>query len=123
MLGRESPPQNFLPSGTPDAGTLVKLSDDAHFPGGILTNANRLVPNLEFPPAPLPVNHGHKTVEGGRNRLRVAVLHPDTEPRRMFFIIDAGGWFAHFTRSWELLPPRDSARALPVGGMVSQQGY
>jgi hypothetical protein len=80
-------------------GTLAKLSDDAHFPGSILANANRLVPIYEFPPAPVPINHGHKTGEGGRNRLRVAILHPDTEPRRMFSFIDARGWFAHFIRS------------------------
>jgi hypothetical protein len=32
------------PVGTSDAGTLAKLSDDAHFPGSILANANWLVP-------------------------------------------------------------------------------
>jgi len=93
------------PVGTPDVGILAKLPDDAHFPGGILANTNWLVPIFELPPAPVPVNHGHKTGKGGRNRLKVAVLHPDTEPRRMFSFIDAGGWFAHFTRSWELRPP------------------
>src|SRR5580658_4730577 len=107
--------------GTPDAGTLAKLSDDAHLPGSILANTNRLVPIFEFAPAPLPINHGHKTGEGGRNRLRVAVLHPDTEPRRMFSLIDAGAWFAHFTRSWELCP-ESIAQALLVGGGSPKKG-
>ena len=101
--GREDDIQRTV--GMPDAGTLAKLSDDAYFPGSILTKANWLVPIFEFPPAPVPINHGHKTSKGGRNRLRAAVLHPDTEPRRMFSFIDAGGWFAHFTRSRELCPP------------------
>jgi len=78
--------------GTPDAGTLAKLSDDAHFPGSVLANANRLVPIFEFPPAPVPINHGHKTGKGRRNR---AVPHPDTEPRLMFSFVDAGLWPVH----------------------------
>jgi hypothetical protein len=92
-------------------GTLAKLSDNAHFPGRILANANRLVTIFKFPPTPLPINHGHKTGEGGRNRLRVAVLHPDTEPRRMLSFIDAGSWFAHFIRSSGAMPTLSPAHA------------
>jgi hypothetical protein len=93
---------NYSPSPagrTSDAGTVAKLADDAHFPGSILANANWLVPILEFPPAPLPINHRHKTGECGSHRLRVAVLYPDTEPCVMFSFIDAGSWFTHFVGS------------------------
>jgi hypothetical protein len=114
--GTDSP----SPAGrTPDAGTVAKLSDDAHFPGSILAYANRLVPILEFPPAPLPINHGHKTGEGGSHRLRVAVLYPDTEPCVMFSFIDAGSWFTHPIRSSGTVARSESrARALPVGREV-----
>jgi hypothetical protein len=84
-----------FPPSQREPATLAKLSDDAHFPGSILANANWLIPIFEFPPAPVPINHGHKTGEGGGNGFGVAVLHPDTEPRLMFSFIDAGGWFAH----------------------------
>ena len=91
--GREDDIQRTV--GMPDAGTLAKLSDDAHFPGSVLANANGLVPIFEFPPAPVPINHGHKTGKGRRNRLRLAVPHPDTEPRLMFSFVDAGLWPVH----------------------------
>jgi len=100
-------------------GTLADLPDDVHFPGGILANANWLVPISEFPPAPVPINHGYKTGEGGRNRLRVAVLHPDTEPRLMFSFIDAGGWFAHFIRPLGPVPA-PKVRRLPLAETIPQ---
>jgi hypothetical protein len=56
----------------PDAATLVKLSDDAHFPGSTLADANWLVPVFEFPPA--PEVHPHRLgLSCGSLRLRQEV--------------------------------------------------
>jgi hypothetical protein len=79
--------------------TRSNLPNNAHFSGGILTNANWLGPVFKFPPSPFPINHRHETVEVVRDGFGVTVFHPDTEPRRMLALIGAGGWFAHFTRS------------------------
>ena len=72
------------------------LSNYTHLPCGFLTNANWLVSVFEFPPTTLPVNHGDKAVEIGRNCFWFAIFHPHPEPRPMFAFTFAGDWLAHF---------------------------
>jgi hypothetical protein len=81
---------------------LTKLPHNTHLSGGILANTNWFDTVLEFLPTPVPVNHRHEAVEGGRNAFGSAIFHPHPEPCWMFTVVRAGGRSAHYFAPWAL---------------------